>query len=317
MKHKATLLRAAGTLRFATAGTKGNGPSLDVPAEFRTGLLKLFPTCESVTAADAFTYRLLDGSGKELGKLHLEDAARFPRADGYGGSIEVGVVTGADGRIAGALPGKNRETPAYLARLSRMKFFCRWNGLKLAEAAEKKVDTVTRATYSSRAVIAGVRNAARTALAPKPAVQSNPAAMRLPQFDGQLKKLFPDYAELLPCGGPDCRILAADGTELGMLLLENGDTERTTAFADTIELALALRADGTVAGILIGANQETPAYLDFVREAPFFSSWNGLTPKQALFREVDAVTGATYSSRAIRAGVRRIAERYLTREVNQ
>jgi len=29
------------------------------------------------------------------------------------------------------------------------------------------------------------------------------------------------------------------------------------------------------------------------------------------------VTGATYSSRAIRAGVRRIAERYLTREVNQ
>ena len=55
-----------------------------------------------------------------------------------------------------------------------------------------------------------------------------------------------------------------------MLLLENGDTERTTAFADTIELALALRADGTVAGILIGANQETPAYLDFVREDPFF-----------------------------------------------
>ena len=45
MKHKATLLLAAGTLLFATAGTKGNGPSLDVPAEFRTGLLKLFPAC--------------------------------------------------------------------------------------------------------------------------------------------------------------------------------------------------------------------------------------------------------------------------------
>lgn len=149
-----------------------------------------------------------------------------------------------------------------------MKFFRRWNGLKLAEAAEKKVDTVTRATYSSRAVIAGVRNAARTALAPKPAAQSNPAAMRLPQFDGQLKKLFPDYAELLPCGGPDCRILAADGTELGMLLLENGDTERTTAFADTIELALALRADGTVAGILIGANQETPGLSGFRPRRP-------------------------------------------------
>lgn len=82
-----------------------------MPAEFRTGLLKLFPACESVTAADAFTYRLLDGFGKELGKLHLEDAARFPRADGYGGSIEVGVVTGADGRIAGVLPAKTAKRP--------------------------------------------------------------------------------------------------------------------------------------------------------------------------------------------------------------
>lgn len=143
------------------------------------------------------------------------------------------------------------------------------------------------------------------------------AAMRLPQFDGQLKKLFPDYAELLPCGGPDCRILAADGTELGMLLLENGDTERTTAFADTIELALALRADGTVA-----------RHID--RRQSGDAGLSGFRPRSPVLQQLerpDAEAGAVPRSRCgdrrdlqqprDPAGVRRIAERYLTREVNQ
>ena len=44
--------------------------------------------------------------------------------------------------------------------LKKKKFFERWNGMTLEEAAERQVDAVTRATYSSDAIIHGVRRLA-------------------------------------------------------------------------------------------------------------------------------------------------------------
>jgi hypothetical protein len=52
-------------------------------------------------------------------------------------------------------------------------------------------------------------------------------------------------------------------------------------------------------------NQETPGYLKQVIRRGFLDRWNGLTPHAAAQADVDTVTGATLTSRAIREGVQR------------
>lgn len=46
-------------------------------------------------------------------------------------------------------------------------------------------------------------------------------------------------------------------------------------------------------------NEETPSFFDRVVKQGLLDSWNGLTPEEALKKQVDVVSGATYSSDAI------------------
>lgn len=57
-------------------------------------------------------------------------------------------------------------------------------------------------------------------------------------------------------------------------------------------------------------NQETPGFFARVQEN-MLNKWNGMTAKQAATAEVDAVTGATYSSVAVKKNVKLGATYYL------
>ena len=57
-------------------------------------------------------------------------------------------------------------------------------------------------------------------------------------------------------------------------------------------------------------NQETPGFFARVQEN-MLNKWNGMTAKQAVTAEVDAVTGATYSSVAVKKNVKLGATYYL------
>ena len=57
-------------------------------------------------------------------------------------------------------------------------------------------------------------------------------------------------------------------------------------------------------------NQETPSFFARVQEN-MLNKWNGMTAKQAATAEVDAVTGATYSSVAVKKNVKLGATYYL------
>ena len=56
-------------------------------------------------------------------------------------------------------------------------------------------------------------------------------------------------------------------------------------------------------------NRETPSYFKQV-ETGMLSKWNGMTIKKALKTDVDCVTGATLSSRAVKENVKRGLEYY-------
>ena len=57
--------------------------------------------------------------------------------------------------------------------------------------------------------------------------------------------------------------------------------------------------DGKIANINILENEETPGFLRRVMNAELLENFYGLTPKEAVNLDIDAVSGATYSSNAI------------------
>ena len=57
--------------------------------------------------------------------------------------------------------------------------------------------------------------------------------------------------------------------------------------------------DGKIASIDILENDETPGFLRRVTDANLVEKFYGLTPEEAINLDIDAVSGATYSSNAI------------------
>ena len=131
---------------------------------FSPDMMKIMPEAAGVKPARQGSYTIQDKEGKAIGTLYLEQISDDDRQMGYAGTIEVAVLFGADGKVAGVLLGKNQETPSFLNRVRAAKFLEQWNNLKMNEIPRKDVDTVTGATYSSGAIRTGVRKLAESYL---------------------------------------------------------------------------------------------------------------------------------------------------------
>ena len=116
----------------------------------------LIPETASVKEKEPGHYVLLDKDGKLCGRA-IEYTKESQQPTGFGGKVPVSLVIGADGKIVGVIPGKNSETPGFLKRVHESGLFRKWNGKTPSEARVMKVDAVTSATYTSSAVIKGVR----------------------------------------------------------------------------------------------------------------------------------------------------------------
>ena len=65
-------------------------------------------------------------------------------------------------------------------------------------------------------------------------------------------------------------------------------------------LLIALDAEGRIKNVVLLENQETPKFAQHVVEGGLFEAWNDLTVDEALGKEVDAVSGATYTSNGVK-----------------
>ncbi|MBO5645185.1 MAG: FMN-binding protein, partial [Lentisphaeria bacterium] len=81
---------------------------------------------------------------------------------------------------------------------------------------------------------------------------------------------------------------------------------RTEGFNAYINTAVVLNKEGKITGVVIGKHEETPRFMDKIRNAGFMKRWNGKTVKEAKELKVDAVSGATYSCEAIKAELKTI-----------
>ena len=80
-------------------------------------------------------------------------------------------------------------------------------------------------------------------------------------------------------------------------------------FNDIIPLEINM-IDGRIASIEILDNAETPRFLEKVTDDNLVEKFYGLTPKEAVDLEIDAVSGATFSSNAIIKSVKTRMEIY-------
>lgn len=81
-----------------------------------------------------------------------------------------------------------------------------------------------------------------------------------------------------------------------------GMLKKTEGFAGPVPVEITLR-DGKIAAISMLPNAETPSFVETVESSGIYDNWIGLTPDSALSRQVDAVSGATFTSKALIANV--------------
>ena len=115
----------------------------------------------------------------------------------------------------------------------------------------------------------------------------------------ELKTAFPKAAYVELTDTAQYAVKNASGKVIGSVLLSSPYTDNIKGFNGPMPLQIALGNDGKILEVRLLDNHETPNFLKRVIDAGFVKSWNGLTVEEALAKEVDAVSGATYSSNGI------------------
>ena len=95
------------------------------------------------------------------------------------------------------------------------------------------------------------------------------------------------------------------GTDAFFSVEDRGWCVNLTAggFGGDIALMVGVNADGTVRGVEILSHSETPGFGAKADDPDYLGQYSGKSGKFALGRDVDAISGATISSRAILGGV--------------
>lgn len=112
----------------------------------------------------------------------------------------------------------------------------------------------------------------------------------------QVTPYFVDAAEVNTIDTSYYQIKNSDGEQIGTLLFSMPYAENVKGYNGTTPLLIALDAEGRIKNVVLLPNKETPRFAERVVNAGLYQSWDGLTVNEALDKNVDAVTGATYTS---------------------
>lgn len=114
-----------------------------------------------------------------------------------------------------------------------------------------------------------------------------------------LQTAFPKAAYVELTAEATYAVKDAKGKVIGTVLLSSPYSDGINGFNGPTPLQIALDNNDKIIEVRVLDNDETPNFLKRVTDAGYLDSWNGLTVEEALKKEVDAVSGATYSSKGI------------------
>ena len=122
-----------------------------------TTIVAAFPTAKIAKKQAKWT-EVYDGDRKLLGYAVYSKPAS-DGIKGFNGETPVMIALDAKKVIRGVYMLPNVETPQFAQRVKDAGFFATWDGMTVKQARKKSVDTVSGATYTSRAVAQSVQAA--------------------------------------------------------------------------------------------------------------------------------------------------------------
>ncbi len=255
------LINAANqALSQAVAGSDGSSmPTTVLPQKDNTGASAAASSTSPAKEADA---------PEPAADAPLTDGTFAATALGYGGPLEL-VLTVQNGKVQDLRLGSHQEDAPYLEKALPLLEQIRSRG------STQGIDTVSGATYSSKAIL----NAARRAFA-------KAAGQPVAADDPEKKRLQEEIVRL--------KALAAKNDAEDVSGALNDGTYRAAAigYAGAVEVQITVQ-DGKLKSARVGSNQEDAPYLAKAEAVLADIVEHGGTAG------VDTVSGATYTSRAL------------------
>ena len=116
----------------------------------------------------------------------------------------------------------------------------------------------------------------------------------------EVKDYFADAAKTKTIDTAFYEIKDAKGNKIGTVLYSSPYSDDIKGFNGPTPLMIALDAEGRIQQVVLLENEETPRFAQRVVDGGLYEAWNGLTPSEAIGKEVDAVSGATYTSTGVK-----------------
>lgn len=92
----------------------------------------------------------------------------------------------------------------------------------------------------------------------------------------------------------------AAGKSLGTILFSSPYSDSVKGYNGPTPLLIALDAENRISKVVLLDNHETPRFAQSVADSGLFEAWDGLTVEEALNKNVDAVSGATFTSNGVK-----------------
>lgn len=114
----------------------------------------------------------------------------------------------------------------------------------------------------------------------------------------EAKLLFPEATALAP---KDDAIYEVKNGEalLGFIMKSSPYSDEISGFMGATPLMIALAPDFKIQKVIALKNEETPPFFERVKTNGLLDAWNGLLPSQVAEKQVDVVSGATFSSKGV------------------
>lgn len=116
----------------------------------------------------------------------------------------------------------------------------------------------------------------------------------------EVRPYFADAAKTKAIDTAFYQVNDSKGNLIGTVLFSSPYSDGIKGFNGPTPLLIALDAEGRIKTVVLLENQETPRFAQHVVEGGLYEAWNGLTPIEALNKDVDAVSGATYTSNGVK-----------------
>lgn len=130
----------------------------------------------------------------------------------------------------------------------------------------------------------------------------------LPVSDIQV--YFTDAAKTKAIDTAYYEVKDAKGHILGTVLFSSPYSDEVNGYNGPTPLLIALDAEDRIKDVVLLENEETPHFAQHVVNGGLYEAWSGLSVDEALNKDVDAVSGATYTSNSVKNSLKARLQAY-------